>query len=67
MEDKEINKEILEKILEILKENKPGMTLQEIADKLKTSRITARKYLAFLEGAEKVKMKKIGKAKFYYL
>ena len=54
-----------EKILKLLKENKSGLHIQAIADKLKKSRSTVRIELAMLEGSEKVEVKKIGRNRVY--
>ncbi|MEM0333622.1 MAG: winged helix-turn-helix transcriptional regulator, partial [Candidatus Aenigmatarchaeota archaeon] len=49
-----------EKILNVIKENPDGLTIQEIARKAKVSRITASIYVHELLGEGKVHQKKIG-------
>lgn len=55
-----------QKIINELKKNKEGFTVSELASKLKTSRNTVSIAFAFLEGAEKVSIRKAGMAKIYY-
>lgn len=59
--------ENVDKIKLILKNNSSGLTITEIVSKSRYSRSTIRNILARLEGAEKVKIKKIGMAKIYTL
>lgn len=54
------------KVIDELKRNPDGFTISELAKKLKISRHTVANCLAFLEGAEKVKIRKVGMAKIYY-
>jgi len=53
-------------ITELLKKNIEGLTIQQISDKLSMSRNTVRIYLAKLDGAEKLRVRPIGKAKIHY-
>jgi len=55
------------KVLEVLKENREGVTLQEIADKLGVHRHTLTKYIYKLDGEGKIRVRKIGVAKLCYL
>ncbi|VVB78913.1 Uncharacterised protein [uncultured archaeon] len=59
-------KMIKDKIISELKVNKEGSTISEMAKKLKTSRNTVAIAFAFLEGAEKVTIRKVGMAKVYF-
>ena len=53
-------------IIEELKKNLNGFTISELAKKLSLSRQTIANCFAFLEGAEKVKIRKAGMAKIYF-
>ena len=55
------------KVEEILKNNPTGLTIQEISDKLKTSRITISIALAELRGEDKIDIREIGNAKLHFL
>jgi DNA-binding transcriptional regulator YhcF (GntR family) len=55
-----------ETVVKELKGNNSGFTVSELAGKLKISRNTAANVFAFLEGAEKVTIRKAGMAKIYY-
>ena len=51
-------------ILKLLSNNRAnGLYIAEIADSLKINRITATKYIAKLEGAKKVWIRNVGRAK----
>jgi predicted transcriptional regulator len=54
------------KVERALKENPDGFTVSELARELKTSRQTIATGFAFLEGAEKVKIRQAGMAKIYF-
>ena len=56
-----------EKIIKELKENVEGFTVSELSKKLNVSRQTVANCFAFLEGAGKVKIRKAGMAKIYFL
>ncbi len=58
--------EIKEKIISELKKNQAGYTISELAKKLKVARQTIANCFAFLEGAQKVNIRKAGMAKIYY-
>lgn len=55
-----------ETIIKKLKKKKEGYTVSELASKLKVSRHKISNIFAFLEGAEKVEIRKVGMAKIYY-
>lgn len=55
-----------ETIINELKKNYNGFTISELAKKLNLSRQTIANAFAFLEGAEKVKIRKAGMAKIYF-
>jgi len=55
-----------EKIIKELKKNPNGFTVSELSKKLRISRQTIANSFAFLEGAEKVKIRKVGMAKIYF-
>ena len=54
------------KIITELKRNREGYTISELSKKLKLSRQTIANCFAFLEGAQKVNIRKAGMAKIYY-
>lgn len=56
----------LELIKKILKKDTRGLTIQELSDLTKVSRITAALALARLEGARKVNVRVIGNCKLHY-
>lgn len=56
-----------DRIIGILSENKRGITITELADKLNTHRHTITKYIYRLEGESKIKIRKVGIAKLCYL
>lgn len=49
-----------------LKKNPIGYTISELSKKLNLSRQTIANSFAFLEGAKKVNIRKVGMAKIYY-
>ena len=55
-----------EKIIKELKKNPNGFTISELSKKLGISRQTIANCFAFLEGAEKVKIRQAGMAKIYF-
>jgi len=55
-----------ETIIKELQGKEEGFTVSELASKLKVSRHTISNIFAFLEGAEKVKIRQAGMAKIYY-
>jgi len=55
-----------EKIIKSLKENPNGFTISELSRRLNLSRQTVSNVLAFLEGAQKVRIRKVGMAKVYF-
>ena len=55
-----------EKIIRELKKSSSGFTVSELAKKLNLSRQTIANTFAFLEGAQKVKIRKAGMAKIYF-
>ncbi|MFH1408897.1 MAG: hypothetical protein ABIH34_03245 [Nanoarchaeota archaeon] len=54
-------------ILKALREAELGLTIEDVAQTLKTSRITAAKYLLILEAKGSCKFKQVGKAKLFYI
>ncbi len=56
-----------EKIIEELGKNQEGFTVSELSKKLNLSRQTISNCFAFLEGAGKVKIRRVGMAKIYFL
>ncbi len=60
-------KELTEKIRRLLKEDTRGLTIQEIADSLSVSRITASIALARLEGMNVLDVRTIGNCRLHYL
>ena len=59
--------EISKKIIDLLRLDTRGLSIQEIAEKIKTSRITASIALAKLEGQGDIDTRKIGNCKLHYL
>lgn len=59
--------EVIEEIKKILKEDTRGLTIQELSEKTKVSRITASIALAKLEGAGEIDVRVIGNCKLHYL
>jgi len=55
-----------EKIIKELEKNPNGFTVSELSKKLNISRQTIANCFAFLEGAEKVKIRQAGMAKIYF-
>lgn len=58
---------VIEEIKRILKEDNRGLTIQELSEKTKVSRITASIALAKLEGAGEIDVRVIGNCKLHYL
>ena len=56
---------IKDRIFQLLKVNKDGLTITETSKKLKIHSITASKYLAVLEAEGKLKHRNIGMAKLF--
>ena len=54
------------RIIAELQKNKAGYTISELSKKLNLSRQTIANCFAFLEGGEKVNIRKAGMAKIYY-
>jgi len=61
-----LNKSI-DEIRRILKEDTRGLTIQELSEKIKVSRITTVIALAKLEGAGEIDVRVIGNCKLHYL
>jgi len=59
----EQNREI---IIREFRKNPNGFTVSELSKKLRISRQTVANVFAFLEGAEKVKIRQAGMAKIYF-
>lgn len=58
---------VIEDIKKILKKDTRGLTIQELADKTKVSRITVSMALMNLEGAKIIDVRVIGNCKLHYL
>jgi len=58
---------VIEQIREILREDTRGLTIQEISEKTKVSRITAAMALMKLDGAGLIDVRVIGNCKLHYL
>ncbi len=54
------------RIINELQKSKSGYTISELSKKMKLSRQTIANCFAFLEGAQKVKIRRAGMAKIYY-
>ncbi len=55
-----------EAVVQILRKNTDGLTIQEIAAALKISRNTVAVALAELKGAELIRVRAVGMAKLHY-
>jgi len=55
-----------EKVIKLLKSNTDGLTILEIAKKLKVSRNTVPVILAELKGAKLIRVRPVGRAKLHY-
>ena len=55
-----------ELVIELLKKNKDGLTIIEIAKELKISRNSVPVILAELKGANLIRIRPIGRAKLHY-
>ena len=62
MEDK-----VLNKVVSLLRSSSFGMTITDLVLRSSISRSSIRTVLAKLEGAKRVKFKRIGMAKLYFL
>ncbi len=59
--------EVIKEIKRILSQDTRGLTIQELSEKTKVSRITASIALAKLEGAREIDVRVIGNCKLHYL
>lgn len=62
-----MKKDKKEVVLGLLKKDTDGLTILEIANKLKISRNTAAVVLAELRGAQAVRIREIGRCKLHYI
>ena len=58
---------VIDQILLILKKDTRGLTIGELANITKVSRITANMALMKLQGANKIEVRSIGNCKLHYL
>ena len=58
---------VIEQIKQILKKDTRGLTIQELSEQTKVSRITAAMALMKLEGAGLIDVRVIGNCKLHYL
>ncbi len=58
---------IKDRIFQLFKEKKDGLTITETSEKLKIHYTTASKYLAVLEAERKLKHRDIGMAKLFMI
>ncbi len=58
---------LIEEIRKILKEDTRGLTIQELSEKTRVSRITMSIALAKLEGMGEIDVRVIGNCKLHYL
>jgi len=58
---------VIDSIKQILREDTRGLTIQELSEKTKVSRITAAMALMKLEGAGLIDVRVIGNCKLHYL
>jgi DNA-binding transcriptional regulator GbsR (MarR family) len=58
---------VIREIKEILRKDTRGLTIQELSEKTKVSRITAAMALMKLEGADLIDVRVIGNCKLHYL
>lgn len=57
---------VADKILKVLKKHKDGVTIKELSEMVKVSRITLAKYLVILETQKKIKIRNVGPSKLVY-
>jgi len=58
---------VIEQIKDILRDDSRGLTIQDISEKTKVSRITAAMALMKLEGAGLIDARTVGNCKLHYL
>ena len=58
---------VISEIREILREDTRGLTIQELSEKTKVTRITASIALAKLEGLGEIDVRVLGNCKLHYL
>ncbi len=58
---------VIEQVKEILKKDRRGLTIQELSEATKTSRITVSMALMNLSGAGVIDIREIGNCKLHYL
>jgi|TARA_Y100000310_G_scaffold275229_1_gene291681 DNA-binding transcriptional ArsR family regulator len=58
---------VIKEVKEILREDTRGLTIQELSEKTKVSRITAAMALMKLEGGGLIDVRVIGNCKLHYL
>jgi len=58
---------VIKEIREILKKDARGLTIQELSELTKVSRITTALVLARLEGAKEIDIRIIGNCKLHYI
>ena len=66
MHNKTMVKSKKELVINLLKKDNQGLTIVEISRILKTSRNTVSIVLAELKGANKIRIRPVGKAKLHY-
>ncbi len=59
--------EAKDRVYDLLKKNRRGLTIQELSNQLDTSRMNINLALAELKGAGLVEIREIGRAKLHYL
>lgn len=57
---------ILEKIRKMIEEARFGVTIKDISETLKISRITAARYVSYLLGKGEIEEKKYGRARVFF-
>lgn len=58
---------LIDKLIKLLDEDRDGLSIQNLIDNLKISRISIMPILSLLEGEKRVKIREIGSVKLYYL
>ena len=58
---------VIEQIIQILRKDTRGLTIQELSELTHVSRITTMVALAKLEGQEKIDVRVVGNCKLHYL
>lgn len=62
-----LEEETEKEILDFLREHPRGSTIEEVAEAIAVSRVTASKYLQVLSAKELLDVREVGRAKLHYI